>query len=62
MSPFTILAPMIPGMLAIVCFFLGGVAGSFDPSIGFVWGGIFGAVFGAVVGKLVSDMLAHAGF
>lgn len=56
-----IIGPAIPAAVAIIGFIVGGIAGLFEPSLGFGWGGIFGAVFGAILGKFVTDMLTHAG-
>lgn len=53
--------PILPGLVAIAGFLIGGLLGLNDPTFGFGWGGIFGMVAGAVVGKFISDALSHAG-
>jgi hypothetical protein len=56
-----VVKPILPALLAIAGFLIGGLLGLGEPAFGFGWGGIFGMVLGAVIGKLVSDALSHAG-
>ena len=56
-----IIVPALPAALTIIGFVIGGIAGLFEPTVGFGWGGIVGAVFGGIIGKFVAHMLIHAG-